>query len=68
MDNMHLSTQKRELLEHALRQALSDLRYGSVEIIVHNAQVVQVERLESFRPDTQSPTATPAAEAVPTPN
>ena len=29
--------------------ALRDLRFGAVEITVHNAQVVQIERKEKFR-------------------
>ena len=38
-------------LEEAVRQALAGLRYGSVEITVHNARVVQIERKERFRPE-----------------
>jgi hypothetical protein len=37
---------------HHLREiqsALRDLRFGAVEITVHNAQVVQIERKEKFR-------------------
>jgi hypothetical protein len=30
-------------------QALSGIRYGSLEIIVHDSEVVQVERKEKFR-------------------
>ncbi len=30
-------------------QALSEIRYGSVEIIVHDSEVVQIERKEKFR-------------------
>lgn len=29
--------------------ALQDIRYGSIEIIVHNGKVVQIERREKFR-------------------
>lgn len=36
-------------LLHEIRNALRDLRFGSVEITVHNAQVVQIERKEKFR-------------------
>lgn len=48
-------------LEATIRQALTGLCYGSVEIIVHNARVVQIERRERFRPEggfeaTESPT------------
>lgn len=38
-------------LEEAVQRALTGLRYGSVEITVHNARVVQIERKERFRPE-----------------
>lgn len=40
-------------LEEAVRNALAGLRYGSVEITVHNARVVQIEREERFRPEEE---------------
>ena len=32
-----------------IQSALRDLRFGAVEITVHNAQVIQIERKEKFR-------------------
>ncbi len=32
-----------------VQSALYNLRFGSVEVIVHNGQVVQIERKEKFR-------------------
>ena len=32
-----------------IRSALHGLRFGAVEITVHNGQVVQIERKEKFR-------------------
>lgn len=32
-----------------IQSALSNLRFGAVEITVHNGQVVQIERKEKFR-------------------
>ncbi len=32
-----------------IQNALNGLRYGAVEITVHNGQVVQIERKEKFR-------------------
>ena len=32
-----------------IQSALSGLKFGSVEITVHNGQVVQIERKEKFR-------------------
>ncbi len=40
-------------LKEAVRSALEGLRYGSVEITVHNARVVQIERKERFRPEEE---------------
>jgi len=33
----------------AVKQALASLKYGSVEITVHDAKVVQIERKEKVR-------------------
>ncbi len=30
--------------------AIQDLRFGSVEVVVHNGKVVQIERREKIRP------------------
>ena len=38
-----------------IQNALKDLRFGSVEITVHNAQVVQIERKEKFRLQNSTP-------------
>jgi hypothetical protein len=42
-----------------IHNALKGLRYGAVEITVHNGQVVQIERKEKFR--LQSPTGSKPA-------
>ena len=36
-----------------IQSALHDLRFGAVEITVHNGQVVQIERKEKFRLQAQ---------------
>lgn len=36
-------------IEHTILQALKDLRFGSVEIVVHDSKVVQIERREKVR-------------------
>ena len=38
-----------QALLQQLEQALADLRYGSVQLIVHEAQIVRIERLERIR-------------------
>ncbi|MFM8550901.1 MAG: YezD family protein [Nitrospiraceae bacterium] len=35
-------------------QALSGIRYGSIEIVVHDSEVVQIERKEKFRLGAQT--------------
>lgn len=36
-------------VQEEIFKAIRGLRYGSVEIIVHNSQVVQIERKEKVR-------------------
>jgi len=36
-------------IQQTILQALKDLRFGSVEIIVHDSKVVQIERREKVR-------------------
>ena len=38
-------------VEQAIAQALRELRFGSIEIIVHDSKVVQIERREKMRLD-----------------
>ena len=47
----------RQLTQQIL-QALQEIRYGSVEIIIHVSQVVQIERKEKIRIDTNSSRST----------
>ena len=53
-----------------LEQALQGLAYGSIQLVVHDSQIVRIERLERIRltnsPEADSftdgrPTATPEA-------
>lgn len=41
-------------VEQAILLALKGIRFGSVEIIVHDSKVVQIERKEKTRFDHQS--------------
>ena len=47
-------------------RALRDLRYGSVEVTVHDGAVVQIERREKLRParprEATSPTSQPGSD------
>ena len=40
-------------IEHELRLALSEIRYGSIEIVIQDSRVVQVERREKVRFDRE---------------
>ena len=42
-------------IEQTILQALKDLRFGSMEIIVHDSKVVQIERREKMRVELESP-------------
>jgi hypothetical protein len=36
-----------------LRQALRSIRYGAIELVIHDGRVVQLERHEKVRFDTE---------------
>lgn len=40
---------KDELLNR-IRQMLNEIQYGSIEIVIHEGKVVQIERKEKLRP------------------
>jgi len=44
MENNHFHR-----IEQTILQALKDLRFGSVEIVVHDSKVVQIEHREKMR-------------------
>jgi hypothetical protein len=41
-----------QALLRELRQALRSIRYGAVELVIHDGRVVQLERHEKVRIDT----------------
>jgi hypothetical protein len=45
------SSQTKQVLDE-ISQALSGLRFGSIEIVVHEGKVTQIERKEKFRIQT----------------
>ena len=57
-----MSTQQRviqnqehnENIAHKILLAIKDLRFGSVEVVIHDSKVVQIERKEKIRIDTNS--------------
>ena len=53
MSSMHIDFRNKELSPTVLR-ALRGLRFGSVEIVVHDGRVVQIERRERVRLDRRA--------------
>ena len=59
---LNMSTQQRviqsqehnENIAHKILLAIKDLRFGSVEVVIHDSKVVQIERKEKIRIDTNS--------------
>ncbi len=51
----HRERGKEELrkIEHELGLALSEIRYGSIEIVIQDSRVVQIERREKVRFDRE---------------
>ncbi len=47
-----------------VRQHVGSLRYGVVQIVVHDAQVTQIEKTERVRLDNRALTATQARQPV----
>lgn len=41
-------------IEQELRHALSEIRFGSIEIVIQDSRVVQIERREKVRFDRQA--------------
>lgn len=41
-------------IAHKILLAIKELRFGSVEVVIHDSKVVQIERKEKIRIDTNS--------------
>jgi hypothetical protein len=63
---LNMSTQSRVIhsqeqnqdIAHKILLAIKDLRFGSVEVVIHDSKVVQIERKEKIRIDTTSSQST----------
>jgi hypothetical protein len=51
MNTSELDDRRKKELSEKILSALSDISYGSVEIIIHDSKVVQIERKEKIRFD-----------------
>lgn len=50
VESRHTKPQHIEILRQ-ISQMLEGIRFGSIEIVVHDSKVVQIERKEKLRPD-----------------
>ncbi|RAT97375.1 YezD family protein [Brevibacillus sp. Leaf182] len=46
-----------DLLLEKIARALDGLEYGSIHIVVHDSQIVQIERTEKYRIPAEKPEA-----------
>lgn len=61
-EHLNMSTQQRVIQSQEHNQdiadkillAIKDLRFGSVEVVIHDSKVVQIERKEKIRIDQNS--------------
>lgn len=51
-ESKNTKIQQTALIASQITQMLQGIRFGSVEIIIHDNKVVQIERKEKLRPDT----------------
>lgn len=48
-----MSTQQHDQeIAHKILLAIKDIRFGSVEVVIHDSKVVQIERKEKIRVET----------------
>lgn len=47
--SMTLDDERNRSVEQEILQAIRSIRYGSVEIVIHDSKVVQIERKEKVR-------------------
>lgn len=65
-----MSTQQRAIQNHQHNQdiahkillAIKDIRFGSVEVVIHDSKVVQIERKEKIRFDTHQSQPSPVGD------
>jgi hypothetical protein len=50
-ENSNLKKQRAAEISSRIRHMLEDIRFGSIEIVIHDGKVVQIERREKLRPD-----------------
>jgi hypothetical protein len=51
VENISLKKQRAAEISSRICQMLEDIRFGSIEIVIHDGKVVQIERREKLRPE-----------------
>lgn len=51
---MELTGKSSKEVDEILRNAINNIRLGSIEIIIHDSKIVQIERKEKFRVDNSA--------------
>jgi hypothetical protein len=54
VENIDLKKQRAAEIASRIGQMLEDIRFGSIEIVIHDGKVVQIERREKLRPEVFS--------------
>ncbi|ASF46964.1 YezD family protein [Methylovulum psychrotolerans] len=50
-ESNHHQKQRNAEIARQIMQMLESIRFGSVEIVIHDSKIVQIERKEKLRPD-----------------
>ncbi|GGZ33584.1 YezD family protein [Asticcacaulis endophyticus] len=58
MSQIHAVDERLSEVERHILQYIQEIKYGSVEILIHDSRIVQIERSEKFRFDVKRPSTT----------
>jgi hypothetical protein len=58
MSQTHAVDERLSEVERHILQYIQEIKYGSVEILIHDSRIVQIERSEKFRFDVKRPSTT----------
>ncbi len=62
-----MAEEARRELEQLMAEAIAGIRYGAVEVTIHDGRIVQIEKREKLRPGASPPnrSAPPGGPAAP---
>ncbi|MDC7677331.1 YezD family protein [Asticcacaulis machinosus] len=58
MSQTHAVDERLSDAERHILQYIQEIKYGSVEILIHDSRIVQIERSEKLRFDVKRPAGT----------